>query len=220
MDELPSLAVPCPTLGELIERARALACAGPRQILGIVGPPGAGKSTLAAQVVSALGARAALVPMDGYHLAEAELHRLGRHDRKGAIDTFDAEGFTSLLRRLRSPGPATIYAPKFRREIEEPIAGAIPVPASVPLVVTEGNYLLVPSGPWGEVRGLLDAAWYLDLDEEERLRRLTLRHMAFGRDAEEAAARARGTDQVNAMLIAETAHRSDLVVRLSRPVPA
>jgi pantothenate kinase len=208
---------PTPSLDQLVERARALADAGRRQLLGIVGAPGAGKSTLAAQIVAALGDRAVLVPMDGFHLADAELRRLGRHARKGAIDTFDGDGFAALLRRLRSPAPATVYAPEFRREIEEPIAGAIPVPPSVPLVVTEGNYLLVPEGPWGELRGLLDDVWFLDVDDDTRLRRLTARHMRFGRDATEAAARARGSDQINAELIATTAHRSDLVVRLSGP---
>lgn len=204
-----------PDLAGLVARARALAAAGPRRLLGIVGPPGAGKSTLAAQIVAALGPDAALVPMDGFHLAEAELHRLGRHDRKGSIDTFDAEGYVALLHRLRAAGPETVYAPQFRREIEEPIAGAIPVPPSVPLVVTEGNYLLVPEGPWGQVRGLLDEAWYLDVEEDERLRRLTARHMAFGRDPVAAIARARGSDQVNAELIATTVHRCDLVVRFT-----
>ncbi|MEV1285738.1 nucleoside/nucleotide kinase family protein [Micromonospora sp. NPDC049679] len=203
------------TPGELVARARALADAGPRQLLGIVGAPGSGKSSLAAELVAALGPAAALVPMDGFHLAEAELHRLGRHDRKGAIDTFDGAGYVALLRRLRAGGTETVYAPEFRREVEEPVAGAIPVPPSVRLVVTEGNYLLVPESPWGEVRRLLDEAWYLDVDEEERLRRLTARHMTFGRDAVAAAARARGSDQVNAELIAGTAHRRDLLVRLA-----
>lgn len=213
------------TFDQLVTRARALADAGPRQLLGIAGPPGAGKSTLAGQLVTALGSVAALVPMDGFHLAEAELHRLGRHHRKGAIDTFDGAGFVALLRRLRAaassgpgPGPAsagsTVYAPEFRRELEEPIAGAIPVSPQVRLVVTEGNYLLVPAEPWGELRGLLDEVWFLDLDADERLRRLTDRHIGYGRAAAEAAARARGTDQVNADLIETTASRGNLIIRL------
>ena len=156
------------TLGQLVTRARALADAGPRQLLGIAGAPGAGKSTLAAEVVAALGPVAALVPMDGFHLAEAELHRLGRHARKGAIDTFDGAGFVALMERLRSTVESTVYAPEFRRELEESIAGAIAVPPRVRLVVTEGNYLLVPAHPWGELRALLDEVWFLDLDAEER----------------------------------------------------
>ncbi|MFC6014841.1 nucleoside/nucleotide kinase family protein [Plantactinospora solaniradicis] len=209
-----------PPLDELVARAHALASAAPRRLLGITGAPGAGKSTLAGLIVAALGELAELVPMDGFHLAENELHRLGRHARKGALDTFDGAGFVALLRRLRAAGPGTVYAPEFRRELEEPIAGAIPVPPSVPLVVVEGNYLLVPGEPWGEVRELLDEVWYLDLDETERLRRLTDRHIAFGREPAEAAARARGTDQRNAELIAETVGRADLVVRMAPSIPS
>jgi pantothenate kinase len=201
-------------LTELINRARLLARAGGRRILGITGPPGAGKSTVAAQVVAALVPAAVLVPMDGFHLAGAELRRLGRHPRKGAIDTFDAPGYVALLRRLRDR-PPMVYAPEFRREIEEPVAGAIPVPGELPLVVTEGNYLLVDEGDWAEVRALLDETWYLDLPEPTRLARLTDRHVAFGRPAAEAAARARGTDQRNADLIATTRQRATLIVRFS-----
>jgi pantothenate kinase len=215
-DRAPGRAARVLRFGDLVARAAALA-AGQRRILGIAGPPGAGKSTLAARLVVALGERAVLVPMDGFHLAERELHRIGRHARKGAIDTFDADGFVAQMRRLRRPGPRTIYAPEFRRELEEAVAGAMPVPADVPLVVTEGNYLLVPDEPWGELRELLDAVWYLHLDEPERLRRLTDRHVAFGRGLAEAAARARGTDQANAELIATTADRADLVIHLATP---
>lgn len=201
----------------LVARARALADAGPRQLLGIVGAPGVGKSTTAVLLAEALGDRAALVPMDGFHLADAELRRLGRHERKGAIDTFDGAGYVALLRRLRSPGRVTVYAPEFRREIEEPVAGAIPVPPEVRLIITEGNYLLVPDGPWAEVRGLLDEAWFLKIDDDLRLRRLTQRHVRFGRAPAEASARARGNDQVNATLIEATAARADLIIRADTP---
>src|SRR3954468_20841009 len=131
----------------LVARARALARSGERRILGIAGPPGGGKSTVARQIVAELGDAARLVPMDGFHLAQPELVRLGRRDRMGAPDTFDAAGYTALLARLRACGDDVVYVPEFRREIEEPLAGAIGVPASVALVVTEGNYLLL-GGEW------------------------------------------------------------------------
>jgi pantothenate kinase len=148
------------TLAELVERARRLIQPRRRRILGITGAPGAGKSTVAEALVAALDGDAVLVPMDGFHLANAELERLGRRDRKGAVDTFDAVGYAALLRRLRDPEEECVYAPIFRREIEEPIAGAIPVPRRVPLVVTEGNYLLIDRGGWAPVRGLLDEVWF------------------------------------------------------------
>jgi pantothenate kinase len=196
-------------LRPLVDRARSMILPGRRRLLGLTGAPGVGKSTVAIAIAAAVDA--VLVPMDGFHLAEAELHRLGRHPRKGAIDTFDAAGYAGLLRRLRHPGEETVYAPRFDRHLEEAIAGAIPVAPDVPLVITEGNYLLV----WPEARELLDEIWFLERDETERLARLIERHIAHGRPPEVAAARARGTDQRNAELIATTRHRADLVVHLS-----
>ncbi|TYB96819.1 nucleoside/nucleotide kinase family protein [Micromonospora sp. WP24] len=204
---------------ELIERARSLAEAGPRQLLGIAGAPGAGKSTLAERIVAGVGSAARLVPMDGFHLAQAQLERLGRADRKGAADTFDANGYVSLLRRLHRLEPTSVYAPAFRRDLEEPIAGSIEVPPEVRLVVTEGNYLLLPLTPWDEVRSLLHEAWFLDLDVELRLRRLTARHVAYGRSEAAARAWAMGSDEENATIVAGTAGRADLVVRLAEAPP-
>lgn len=194
----------------LVSRARRLAGSG-RRILGIAGAPGAGKSVLAAQVVEALAPHAVLVPMDGFHLAQVELARLGRAERKGAPDTFDADGYIALLRRLRADSEPIIYAPMFRRDLEEPIACAIPVPAEAPLVVTEGNYLLL-DGPWAPLRKLLDDVWFLDLDDTVRLDRLIKRHLAFGRDREAAVAWANGSDQRNAELVTASRDRADVIV--------
>lgn len=193
----------------LIERLDQLA-AGPRRLLGVVGPPGAGKSTLAALMAQALGERAQAVPMDGYHLAQMELERLGRAQRKGAPDTFDAAGYAALLRRLRDqPLHETVYAPDFRRDIEEPVAGALPVFAHTPLVITEGNYLLLGDDPaWTPVAGLLDEVWYLDVPAELRLERLAARHMRFGRSREQALAWIAQTDEPNARRIEASAHRA------------
>ncbi|MGW1058481.1 nucleoside/nucleotide kinase family protein [Micromonospora rubida] len=205
------------SLGELVARARDLAGAGPRQLLGIAGAPGAGKSTLAERVVAEVGQAARLVPMDGFHLAQAELRRLGRDARKGAMDTFDVGGYVALLRRLRRLEPISVWAPEFRRDLEEPVAGAVEVPPEVRLVVTEGNYLLLPEDPWDEVRSLLHEVWFLDLDAELRHRRLTARHESYGRSPEQARAWALGSDEANAALVADTAGRADLVVRLADP---
>lgn len=193
----------------LIERARTLIVAGERRLLGITGAPAAGKSTLAESLTAALAPDAVLVPMDGFHLAATQLRRLGRLDRKGAPDTFDAAGYLALLRRLRDPTEVVVYAPEFRREIEEPIAGAIAIPRNVLLVITEGNYLL----HWKDVRALLDEVWFVDLDEPTRLARLIERHMAYGRTRAEAEQRAHGSDQRNAELIIATRPEADLIVR-------
>ena len=197
----------------LIARARELAARGPRAILGIAGAPGGGKSTLAAAIAGALGDTAVLVPMDGFHLAQAEMVRQGIRHRMGAPYTFDTRGYIALLERLRA-GSEVVYAPAFRREIEEPIAGAIAVPPEVPLVVTEGNYLLVEEGDWGGVRELLDEAWYVEMDEETRLEWLIARHIEFGKTPDEARAWVMRSDQANAEIVAATRNRADLVVRL------
>jgi pantothenate kinase len=186
-------------------------------VLGIAGAPGGGKSTIARALVDALGPDTArLVPMDGFHLAQAELERLGRADRKGAPDTFDASGFAALLRRLRAVEDAVVYAPEFRREIEEPVACALPVPREVPLVVTEGNYLLVGDEAWGSVRALLDEAWFVETDQERRVEWLIARHVAFGKAPEHAREWVLRSDERNAALVATTQGMADLIVRIDQ----
>ena len=196
----------------LVGRARALTGRGGRRLLGITGAPGAGKSVLAAEVTAALDGTAVLVPMDGFHLAQSRLAALGLAATKGAIDTFDGAGFVHLLTRLRAADEPVVLAPEFRREIEEPVAGAIGVPRDIPLVVVEGNYLLADVGEWRGVRPLLDEVWYVDPGDDLRLQWLVARHMAFGRDRAEAEERAYGSDQLNAELVRTTRDRADVVV--------
>ncbi|MFH8662212.1 nucleoside/nucleotide kinase family protein [Streptomyces afghaniensis] len=204
------------TFDDLVRRARTLPQGGRRALLGIAGSPGAGKSTLAERLVRELNGSGdpwvAHVPMDGFHLADAELERLGRRDRKGAPDTFDAAGYAALLRRLREETQEIVYAPGFERVLEQPVAGAIPVPPAARLVVTEGNYLLLETGAWARVRPELDEVWFCELPEPERLRRLVARHEEFGKGHREAVAWVLRSDQRNAELVATTRERADLVV--------
>ena len=202
------------TVAALAERIRAMAARSRRTIIGIAGAPGAGKSTVAEALVRDLGPAAVLVPMDGFHLSNQVLESLGRRERKGAPDTFDAAGYVALLRRLRTPDTDTVYAPAFRRDIEEPIGSSIPVPPQTPIVLTEGNYLLLDAHPWRRVRDLLDAVWYLQIDDTVRVERLIARHMAYDKTAQAARAWAEGSDQRNADAVAASAHHADLVVRL------
>lgn len=201
---------PLPELpAEALQRLAALTAGGGRRLLGLVGPPGAGKSTLAAALHAVQPDTAQVVPMDGFHLANVELARLGRADRKGAPDTFDAAGFAALLRRLRVQGPGEIvYAPEFRREIEEPVAGAIPVHAETGLLLVEGNYLLLNEGAWIPVAELLDEVWYVDVDDALRLQRLVARHERYGRSPEAARAWVEHTDEPNARRIAASRYRA------------
>jgi pantothenate kinase len=202
------------TTEQALERARRLAAGGRRALLGITGPPGGGKSTLAAAIAAELGEQAVLVGMDGFHLAQAELERLGKADRKGAPDTFDAAGYVALLRRLRAADEDVVYAPEFRRELEEPINAAVAVPRDVPLVITEGNYLLVDEGPWRHVRELLDETWYVVQDESTRVELLIARHIEFGKDPDFARDWVLRSDERNAELVATTRQRADALVRV------
>ena len=153
--------------------------------------------------MSALGDLAVLVPMDGFHLAQQQLDRLGLAATKGAIHTFDVGGFVHLLMR-RTGGRGRRLRAALRRDLEEPIGSAVAVPRTVPLVVVEGNYLLADYGGWERIRPLLAEAWYVEPDDEVRVERLISRHMTFGRDRTAAEAWSLGTDQANAQVVEAT----------------
>jgi pantothenate kinase len=193
------------------DRIRTLLKSGGRRLLGIAGSPGSGKSTIAAAIAKAYPDDAVVVPMDGFHLAQMELERLGRASRKGAPDTFDARGYAALLQRIRTETDATVYGPYFAREIEEPIANAIPVEPDRRLIVTEGNYLLF-DGAWARIRTLLDETWFVATDPIQRDAWLLARHIAFGRTPDAARAWIDTTDAPNALLIDATRARADWTV--------
>lgn len=186
---------------------------GTRVLLGVAGAPGSGKSTFAACLADSFGAGSALVvPMDGFHLGNAIIDGTPLKHRKGAPDTFDVGGYFSLLQRLARRDEEVVYAPDFRRSIDEPVAASIAVPAAVPLIITEGNYLLSDDPKWQQVRSQLDEVWFIDTPPGLRLSRLVERHMLFGMDRPAAEAWAAGSDEANARLIEATRHRADRII--------
>ena len=215
LSELPLL-----SWGQVRAQAVAASRGDIRTVIGITGAPGAGKSTLSAAIVAAVEdeqpGSCVLVGMDGWHLAQDVLTRVGTVTRKGAPDTFDGAGYVDALRRVRDQGPddLPVWLPEFRRGIEDAVAGAVEVRPEHRLVVTEGNYLLLDTAPWDAVRSLLDICWYVDVADEVRLTRLAARHEHFGRSVDEAEHRARVVDQSNADLVEAMAGRADAVVSL------
>ena len=190
------------------------AAASTRTIIGIVGKPGGGKSTLSKFLLKGMDSTlVSVVPMDGFHLSNKVLKELGRSDRKGAQDTFDVNGFKTLIERIKLDNVDPIYYPIFDRSIEESIAAQGVVYPSTRVVIVEGNYLMHDRDGWQEISPLLDQSWYAFLDEDVRISRLISRHIAFGKDPESAKAWAKGSDQVNAELIELGVERCDFLIR-------
>jgi pantothenate kinase len=198
--------------GPLMIALHKLLETGGRHIVGIVGPPGSGKSTFASAVAAAFAPDAVVLPMDGFHLAQRQLVRLGRANRKGAPDTFDVRGLIALLRRVRDDtGSNTVFAPDFDRSIEEPIAGAVAIEPGTGLILVEGNYLL-HDDEWIEIAPLLDESWYLDTPYETRTAWLLERHVRYGRDREAAMSWIAETDAPNALIVQQTQRRATRVI--------
>lgn len=188
-----------------------------RAVLGVAGAPGAGKSTLVELLLARIDERcgtgwAAHVPMDGFHLADDQLRRLGLLDRKGAPETFDPAGYAHLLERVRTDTETDVYAAVFDRDLEQPLAAALVVPRSAKLVITEGNYLLLNRPAWAGARRAMDRVWFVDSDESLRRDRLVARHVAFGKVPDAARSWVADVDQRNAELVSATAGEADRVI--------
>jgi pantothenate kinase len=201
----------------LARDAIALASASARAILGIAGSPGAGKSTLVDELLVRIRAEmgddwVAHVPMDGFHLADAQLDRIGARDRKGAPDTFDVAGYAHALERVQTETDDPVYVPGFDRTLEQPLAAALVVLPTARLVVTEGNYLLLDEPRWQRARRAMDAVWFVACEETTRVERLVARHIEFGKSAQAARDWVARTDQRNAELVEATAGRADRVI--------
>ncbi|MFF2318580.1 nucleoside/nucleotide kinase family protein [Arthrobacter sp. NPDC058097] len=198
---------------QAVAQLRSRVTSGRRFLLGVAGSPGSGKSTFSACLAEALGSDAALVvPMDGFHLGNAIIDSTPLRQRKGAPDTFDVGGYLSLLQRLARRDEDVVYAPDFRRTLDEPVAASLAVPAAFPVIITEGNYLLNDGPRWQQVRAQLDEVWFIDTPHDMRLARLIERHMLFGMDRAAAEAWANGPDAANARLIEATRSRADRIL--------
>lgn len=210
------MAIELNSLEAALERAISLTHNTPtRVIIGLVGKPGAGKSTLSSFLLKRLPKETtALVPMDGYHLSNAQLALLGRADRKGAPDTFDSYGYANLLHQIKTNTSGEIYFPIFHREIEESIAAEGVIHPHTSLILTEGNYLLLERDGWSQIAETLTETWFIDIDNDKRMARLVARHIKFGKTPSVAHAWANGTDAQNAELIETTRASADVIIYL------
>ena len=187
-----------------------------RTIIGIVGKPGAGKSTVVEEIAKRFDSNTvSIIPMDGFHLSNEELISLGRRERKGAPDTFDVEGFTSLIKKVKINYNIDHTFPIFHREIEASVDNEGIVPKESRVVVIEGNYLFSTDHNWGGIYSLLDHTWFIEIDDEVRVERLIARHIRYGKTPEEAEAWSRGSDEANARFIASTANRAENRIKLA-----
>jgi len=199
----------------LAEIAALLDGSKPRTIIGIVGKPGAGKSTVVAEIQKQFSPEeVAIIPMDGYHLSNDELIQLNRRDRKGAPDTFDVEGFTSLIAKVKNELDQEHTFPIFHREIEASKADEGRVSIKARVIVIEGNYLFSDEHNWSGVFPLLDQSWFIEIDDEVRMQRLIARHIKYGKSPQEAESWSKGSDEANAKFITETAHKAQRIIKL------
>jgi pantothenate kinase len=199
---------------DLAEWIAERSAATDRYLVGITGPPGSGKSTMAARLGAEL--EAPVVAMDGFHLSNAELIERGQLGIKGAPETFAADAFVELVRTLRQPNMVA-DCPIFDRRIDEPVAHQVRVTPNDGVVIVEGNYLLLDETPWRELAGLFDAVAFLDVANEVRVERLVARHVEFGRDRNEALDFTHRSDEANAQRVASGRHRADVLVSSPEP---
>lgn len=179
-----------------------------RFLVALAGPPGAGKSTVAADLVARIGAGARVVPMDGFHYDDAVLIARGLRARKGAPETFDVAGFAHLVARLRTEPEVAI--PIFDRSMELSRAAADIVTVQDRILVIEGNYLLLDQEPWRALFPQFDLTVQLDVTEAELIRRLTHRWLHFGKSPRDAAAWIASNDLPNVRRVLQGSRKADI----------
>ncbi|MDE2444558.1 MAG: nucleoside/nucleotide kinase family protein [Alphaproteobacteria bacterium] len=193
--------------------ARLVAGGSQRQIIAIAGAPGSGKSTVAEKLSELLNARqsglASILPMDGFHYDDHLLTALGRKDRKGAPDTFDVGGFYHTLLRMRARDEEAVAVPVFDRDLEISRGGARLISRDIPIVIVEGNYLLLRDAPWNSLKALFDLSVMVQCTDDTLRKRLTARWAGYQLPEAEVRRRVDENDMPNGRLVREASVAAD-----------
>ena len=202
-----------PDIDDLVRQLSALP-RDRRHIVAIAGPPGSGKTTVSAALVSRINAntpgRAAILPMDGYHFDDGLLSEMGLLKRKGAPETFDVGGFIQMLKRLTESGEDDVAVPVFDRDIEISRAGARLIRRSADLIIAEGNYLLLDAPPWHDLAPLFDVTVMVQVSEDELRRRLEERWRGYGMSEDDVRAKVEGNDLPNGLRVLRHSRKADV----------
>ncbi|KAK7245406.1 hypothetical protein RIF29_40250 [Crotalaria pallida] len=203
-----------------------------KHLVGLAGPPGAGKSTLAHEVArrinklwpekaSSLDSQvqppevAIVIPMDGFHLYRSELDAMENpgeaHARRGAPWTFNPSRLLMCLKNLRTNG--SVYVPSFDHGVGDPVEDDIFVNLQHKVVIVEGNYLLLEYGIWKEISSLFDERWFIDIDIDKAMQRVLKRHISTGKPPDIAKQRVENNDRINAELVMKSKKNADLIIK-------
>jgi pantothenate kinase len=194
---------------EIVRRAEGTT----RFMVGIAGPPGGGKSTLAdalSERLTQLGEAPAVLPMDGFHLDNGLLGERGLLPRKGAPETFDVRGLRDILKAVRAGGE--VLVPVFDRDRELAICAARRIAPEDRIILVEGNYVLLDREPWRDIATLFDLKVMVAPQEDELERRLIARWVHYRLSPDEIHAKLHDNDLPNGRLVITASHPADITL--------
>lgn len=196
-----------------------------RILVYLAGPPGAGKSILAHYLSYLSNSTEDVVPitdigMDGFHRYQDFLvsHVINRDGTdipmvkiKGAPETFDLDKLIKMVGKIAAGEECTW--PSYDRTTHNPKEDAAQVCGDI--VLLEGNYLLLDTDGWRELRKYADYTILLKVDDNVLRKRLIERKVMCGNSMDEAEKFVDFSDMVNVRLVNTMSSHADLELRES-----